>query len=70
MAGILPDLLTGADVPSLAVVPVFVNTGAAVLPALLGGLASAAALLFRPRELAQACRRKPHVPLGVAAAVA
>jgi outer membrane protein assembly factor BamB len=47
----------------LAVVPVFVNAGAALLPALLAGLASALALLFKPKELFRACRRKPHVPL-------
>jgi len=49
----------------LAVVPVFVNAGAALLPALLAGLASALALLFKPRELARACRKKPYVPLIV-----
>jgi len=49
----------------VAVVPVFVNAGAALLPALLAGLASALALLFKPRELARACRKKPHVPIIV-----
>jgi len=51
----------------LAVVPVFVNAGAAVLPALLAGLASAVALLFKPRELIRVCRRKPHIPLTLVA---
>ncbi len=47
----------------IGVVPIFVNAGAAVLPAVLGALASAAALLLKPRELIATCRRKPMVPL-------
>ena len=46
----------------IAVVPILVNVGAAVLPAIIGSLASAAAVLVRPRELIRLCRRKPHVP--------
>jgi len=53
------------DSPTLAVVPVFVNAGAALLPALFGGLVSALALLFKPRELFRVCKEKPHVPLIV-----
>ena len=49
--------------PPIAVVPVFVNAGAALLPALFAGLASALALLFKPKELFRVCRKKPHVPL-------
>lgn len=49
----------------LGVVPIFVNAGAAVLPAALGALASAAALLLKPRELLSLCQRKPLVPIGV-----
>jgi len=56
--------------PTLAVVPVFVNAGAALLPALLAGLVSALTLLFRPRELFRACKKKPHVPLIVIASIA
>ena len=55
------------DSPNLAVVPVFVNAGAALLPALFAGLASALALLFKPKELFRVCRKKPHVPLIVVA---
>ncbi len=51
--------------PTVAVVPIFVNAGAAVLPAVLGALASAAALLFKPRQLIAACRRRPLVPLSI-----
>lgn len=51
----------------LGVVPVFVNVGAAVLPAVLAALASMLALLLRPRELLRVCRAKPHVPLLVVA---
>lgn len=53
---------------SLAVVPIFVNAGAAVLPAVLAGAASAAALLLRPRALLAACRRRPWVPMLIVAA--
>lgn len=44
----------------LGVVPVFVNAGAALLPALVAGAASFFALLFRPRMLWAACRRNPR----------
>ncbi len=47
------------------VVPVFVNTGAALLPAVLAGVASVLGLLFKPRELARLCWRKPWVPMLV-----
>lgn len=51
----------------LGVVPIFVNAGAAVLPVVLGALASAAALLFKPRELVALCRHRPLVPISVLA---
>ncbi|MCX6873525.1 MAG: PQQ-binding-like beta-propeller repeat protein [Verrucomicrobia bacterium] len=57
-----PHPLFLVDSP-LAVVPVFVNAGAALLPALFAGLASALALLFKPAELVRMCRKKPQVPL-------
>ena len=46
----------------LAVVPVFVNAGAALLPALVSGAASVVALLLRPREFLAVARRQcePH----------
>ncbi len=47
----------------LAVVPVFVNAGAAVLPALIAGLGSALALLLKPREVARLIRSKPWTVL-------
>ena len=50
-----------------AVVPVFVNTGAALLPALIAGLTSFVAILFKPRQLVQACKDKPLRPLAVLA---
>ncbi len=52
----------------LAVVPVFVNTGAALLPALVAGLASFVSILFKPKQLIRVCREKPLRPLGVLAA--
>ena len=54
-------------IADLAVVPVFVNTGAALLPALLAGLASFVTILFKPRQLIRACREKPLRPVGVVA---
>jgi outer membrane protein assembly factor BamB len=50
---------------SLAVVPIFVNAGTALVPALLAGAASVGALFFKPRELLAACRRRPMVPVVV-----
>ena len=61
----------GADGANcLAVVPVFVNAGVAILPAVIAGLASAAAIILKPRELLRLCRAKPHVPLLAAVMVA
>jgi outer membrane protein assembly factor BamB len=45
----------------LAVIPIFVNAGAAILPAIIAPLATAFALLLKPRELLAACRRRPAV---------
>jgi outer membrane protein assembly factor BamB len=53
-----------------AVVPIFVNAGAALLPAILGALVSALSLLFRPRELWRACRRRPAAALATGGSVA
>ncbi len=50
---------------TLAVVPVVFNAGAAVLPALLGALASMVTLLFKPKELFAVCKRRPLVPLVI-----
>src|SRR5438045_1616233 len=55
---------------TLSVVPIFVNAGAALLPALIAALTSLIALLLSPRALLSLCRRKPWLPgLFVAAAV-
>ena len=43
----------------LAVVPIFVNAGAAILPAVLAGIVSLAAILFKPREWLRICRTLP-----------
>ncbi len=51
--------------PQFAVVPIVVNAGAALLPALLAGAASIAALIFKPRELIRACRARPGVVFTV-----
>jgi outer membrane protein assembly factor BamB len=47
---------------SLSVVPIFVNAGAALLPALIAALTSLIALLLSPRALLSLCRRKPWLP--------
>jgi outer membrane protein assembly factor BamB len=56
--------LTGMT-PTVGVIPIFVSGGAALLPAIVAGVVSAAALLLRPRELVAACRRRPYVPAAV-----
>ena len=43
----------------IAVIPIFVNAGVAILPAVLGAAANVAALLLRPRDLARTVRRRP-----------
>ena len=50
--------------PPLAVVPILVNAGAALLPALIAGAASLAALILKPRELIRACQRYPGRATG------
>lgn len=54
----------------LAVVPIVVNAGAAMLPAILAAIGSFVAILFKPRELASLCRAKPWVPVLVVAIAA
>ena len=44
---------------AFGVVPIVVNTGAALLPAMLAGAASFVALLFKPRAMVRACRENP-----------
>ncbi len=53
----------GCGLEAVAIVPIFVNVGAAILPAIVAGLSSAVALLFKPRELLRLFRRKPWVPV-------
>ena len=52
---------------SLAIIPIIVNTGAAILPAILAAVATTISLLFKPRELFRACRRRPYAPVIVLA---
>jgi outer membrane protein assembly factor BamB len=51
--------------PQFAVIPIVVNAGAALLPAILAAVTTFFALLFKPRELLRICRSKPYVPLIV-----
>jgi len=46
---------------SLAVVPIVFNAGAAVLPAVLAGLISVVAIVFRPKQWGPAIRQNPSV---------
>ena len=56
------------DPHALAVVPIFVNAGAAVIPAIVASVVSFVAILFKPRELAVLIRRRPWVPVAVVGA--
>jgi len=53
--------------PTLAVVPIVVNAGAALLPAILAALTTFVSLLFKPKELIRACQRRPLVPVAILA---
>jgi len=50
---------------TLAVVPIVVNAGAALFPAILAAVASVAAVVFKPKELFKICKTKPWIPLLV-----
>ncbi|MCP4375183.1 MAG: PQQ-binding-like beta-propeller repeat protein [bacterium] len=64
------DIMTDFPlIADLAVVPVFVNTGAALLPALIAGLTSFVTILFKPKQLIRVCREKPLKPIGVVVGV-
>jgi len=51
----------------IAVVPIFVNAGAAMLPAIVAAMTSLVALLLSPRAMWRLCRRKPWLPAVVVA---
>ncbi|MBP7934371.1 MAG: PQQ-binding-like beta-propeller repeat protein [Phycisphaerae bacterium] len=61
---------------TLAVVPIFMSAGAAVMPAVVAAVTSVVAIAVRPRELLRLCRRRPAavgaslgvIALGVVAA--
>jgi outer membrane protein assembly factor BamB len=53
---------------TIAVIPIFVNAGAAVLPTIVAAIASVAMVAFKPRELAHLLGRRPAT-LGVSAGV-
>lgn len=44
---------------TVGVVPIFINAGAAVAPAVAGALASVLAILLKPREIVRICRARP-----------
>ncbi len=55
---------------SIAVVPIVFNAGAAVLPAVLAGLVSVAAMLVRPSQWGRICRERPWIPAILVVALA
>ena len=64
------SMLDCISTPCLGVVPIFVNAGAALLPAILAGLTSVLAVLFRPRAWGRLCKNRPQLVLLAALAVA
>lgn len=58
------------EVHSFGVVPIVVNAGAALIPAIVAGAASFVALLFKPRELIRACRTHPGRCVAVIGSIA
>ena len=52
-----------ANSPLFAVVPIFTNLGAAVLPMVLAAIGSVVAIAFRPKELLRLCRENPATVL-------
>ncbi len=55
---------------NLAVVPIVFNAGAAVLPAVLAGLISVMAIMFKPSQWGRVSREKPWVPAMIVLALA
>src|SRR4051794_35859978 len=51
--------------PTVGVVPIFVNAGAALLPTLVAGLTTFLAALLKPKELLTLFRRKPWLPVAI-----
>src|SRR4051812_3874584 len=62
-------MITELSTPT-AVVPIFVNAGAALVPTLIAGLTSVLAILLKPKELLTLFRRKPWLPVSVIAGLA
>ncbi|MDL5045319.1 hypothetical protein QQ054_04595 [Oscillatoria amoena NRMC-F 0135] len=55
--------MTEPALETLGVVPIVVNAGAAALPALLAGIVSVLAIVFKPREWIRISRERPYVPV-------
>jgi len=70
----LPDivaikvLIREADYLDIAVIPIFVNTGAAILPAIIAGLANFFNMLLNPKKLYGFVKNNPLTMLLIAAA--
>lgn len=52
---------------TLAVVPILVNAGAAVLPTVFTALCAVFAIILRPREWVRICREKPRIAVAAIA---
>ena len=50
---------------ALGVVPILVNVGAAIFPAVIAAVGSMIGILFRPRELLRFCAHRPGLAVGV-----
>jgi len=59
-----------SDLHTLAVVPIVVNAGTALLPAIVAGVVSVLGVLFRPDQWKRVMREKPWVPIVVTVCVA
>jgi outer membrane protein assembly factor BamB len=60
-------MITAELSTTIAVVPIFVNAGAALVPTLVAGLTSFIAVLLKPKELLTLFRRKPWLPVSIIA---
>ena len=61
---------TGWVMTMLAVVPIFMGAGAALMPTIIAAVASVAAVILKPRELVRVIRERPVASAGTVVAVA
>lgn len=56
---VIEELLRNERLPDIAVIPIFVNTGAAMLPAIIAGLANFFSILLNPKKLYGFIKKNP-----------